>query len=288
MPGSQCRLHGDEAAVPAHEFHQADGVVLALGLDVRGIDGLLRLRDCRVEAEGPVKHHDVVVDRLGDTDDRALVRAALELLHCVKGLHASLVRAIAAEDEVLLDVHGLEVFGDLRVGRVTAVAHQDAAAELMNLLHGFGRQLHPLLWGDETLVAALATVDVLHAVCMQHHDQLADHRVQPGAQASTIHNASRRGRRVEMEELSRTSHDHLVVDVELVFAFVELLQSRSRPRVRADKSSRAHRIRNHRGREHAAQVSDLHPPHLVANAQHGVDAGLRREEVEDVHGAAAG
>ena len=57
-------VHGDEAVVPAHELDDPDAVLGALGLDVRGVDGALRLLHGGVEPERLVDDGDVVVDSL--------------------------------------------------------------------------------------------------------------------------------------------------------------------------------------------------------------------------------
>ena len=61
---------GDEAAVPAHDPHQADAVDRRLRLDPRGLDRLRRGRVRGLEAEALADERDVVVDGLRDADRR--------------------------------------------------------------------------------------------------------------------------------------------------------------------------------------------------------------------------
>mmetsp|Transcript_47386 Transcript_47386/g.151075 ORF Transcript_47386/g.151075 Transcript_47386/m.151075 type:complete len:348 (+) Transcript_47386:3-1046(+) len=131
---------GDEAAAAAHELHQADAIRVGRGLHIRGLDGLGCLRRGRIEAEARIEQADVVVDCLGNADDRTLV---LNLLHGVEGLHRPLVGSIAAEDEVLPNIFAGEGFGDLDVGGVAAVAHEDGSALCVDVLNALAGELDP-------------------------------------------------------------------------------------------------------------------------------------------------
>ncbi len=71
---------GDEARVPAHQLHQADAVGGAPCLDVGPAQHLLGLLEGGVVAERGEDELDVVVDRLGDADDRLVQPAARDLL----------------------------------------------------------------------------------------------------------------------------------------------------------------------------------------------------------------
>ena len=64
----QRRVAGDEAAVPAHQLHQADPAGLGGGLDVRGPDRLGGLAERGLEPEAVPDVRDVVVDRLRHAD----------------------------------------------------------------------------------------------------------------------------------------------------------------------------------------------------------------------------
>ena len=66
----QRRVAGDEARVAPHQLDQPDAVARAVRLDVRAADGLDRGRERALEAEAAVDEVDVVVDGLGDADDR--------------------------------------------------------------------------------------------------------------------------------------------------------------------------------------------------------------------------
>mmetsp|Transcript_59550 Transcript_59550/g.169377 ORF Transcript_59550/g.169377 Transcript_59550/m.169377 type:complete len:223 (-) Transcript_59550:1298-1966(-) len=103
-------VHGNEPAVPAHQLHEPNAVCVAGGLHVRRCDRLLGLRARRVEAEGPVKELDVVVDRLGHAHHGTLVADSRHLLE--RG-HGPLVSAITPKHKKLPDVPPLEDLGNL-------------------------------------------------------------------------------------------------------------------------------------------------------------------------------
>mmetsp|Transcript_12841 Transcript_12841/g.33934 ORF Transcript_12841/g.33934 Transcript_12841/m.33934 type:complete len:351 (-) Transcript_12841:510-1562(-) len=196
--------------VPAHELHQADAVRVGRRLHVRGVDGLPRLRARGVEPEAPVQQLDVVVDGLWHTDHGALVT---DLGHRREDLHRALVRAIAAQHEVLADTHLLQSLRHVAMVRVPAVADEHRAASQVDVLHQIWRQLDPVLRLNDALVAADDTVDVPHAIAPQCEDNLADDGVQTWADAAAAHDRSTGGRviGVEVEELARASPDHLAV-----------------------------------------------------------------------------
>ena len=72
--GQGC-VGGDEAAVATHQLDQANTVVGAARLGVGGSEGAGRLLDGGGEAEAALDPADVVVDRLGNTDDADAVPA---------------------------------------------------------------------------------------------------------------------------------------------------------------------------------------------------------------------
>jgi hypothetical protein len=193
-------VHGDEAAVPAHELDDPDAVLGALGLDVRGVDGALRLLHGGVEAEGLVDDGDVVIDGLGHADDGALEAAPLHLLVDGRG---ALLRAVAADDVHLVDPAVLDAVHDL--GRVLAAAGgaQHRAAALVDVVDGARRELHRVA-RVEALVPALDAVHGGHAVhVVQAADELADDGVEARAQPAAGHDRRRHLVRLEVHALPR-------------------------------------------------------------------------------------
>mmetsp|Transcript_133084 Transcript_133084/g.315456 ORF Transcript_133084/g.315456 Transcript_133084/m.315456 type:complete len:224 (+) Transcript_133084:2430-3101(+) len=181
-------MQGNKTAMPTHELHQANAVRVARGLHVGGINRLLRLTAGSVEAERPVEDGDVIVNGLGHTHHGTLVA---DLLHGFEGLHGALVRAIASQDEELSHLAALHHLGDLRVRGVAAVADQDAAPQLVDVLHGLRGELHPMLILHTALVAPDDAVDGLAAVRPKDLHDLTDDVVQAWAQATTSDNGGR-------------------------------------------------------------------------------------------------
>mmetsp|Transcript_59549 Transcript_59549/g.169363 ORF Transcript_59549/g.169363 Transcript_59549/m.169363 type:complete len:276 (-) Transcript_59549:2319-3146(-) len=212
------RHHREVSAVPPHELHEAYAVRVARCLHVGAADGLERLAAGRVEAEGPVKHVDVVVDGLGHAHDRNLVA---NLLRALESVHGARLGAVSANDKVLRDVHLLERLCNVDMLRVAPVAHQNGPALHVDVLDGVRRQLHPLLRLYHALVASDAPKDVWHAVTGERHDDLPNDRVQPWAKSTTSDNHRGTLRRVKVQDLARAASQHLVVDVAAVVALVE-------------------------------------------------------------------
>src|SRR4029077_2513634 len=71
-PPGDAAHHGDPTGLTAHHLDDHDAVV-RLGGRVEPFDRLGRDEDRGVEAEGVVRAREVVVDRLGDADDRELM-----------------------------------------------------------------------------------------------------------------------------------------------------------------------------------------------------------------------
>ena len=68
----QGRIRRDEPRIAAHDLHESDPVARRLRLGVCCIRRAVRLGDGRLESKRPLHERDVVVDRLGDTDDADL------------------------------------------------------------------------------------------------------------------------------------------------------------------------------------------------------------------------
>mmetsp|Transcript_22311 Transcript_22311/g.76375 ORF Transcript_22311/g.76375 Transcript_22311/m.76375 type:complete len:227 (-) Transcript_22311:3889-4569(-) len=179
-----CRVQRDVAAVPTHELHHADAVRVRDRLHVRRLHGLERLGAGGVETEGLVHHRHVVVDRLRDADDRALV---VDFEEAVEGLHGALVSAVATQHEVLLHVAILQDIGHVEVQRVPSVADQHGATLHVAVLDQLRGELQPIIRLHDTFEAASDTVDLAHTVGPEGVDHLANDRVQPGADASAAH-----------------------------------------------------------------------------------------------------
>mmetsp|Transcript_25124 Transcript_25124/g.72409 ORF Transcript_25124/g.72409 Transcript_25124/m.72409 type:complete len:229 (-) Transcript_25124:2545-3231(-) len=210
MPRREGRRGSDPAAMPTHELDQADAVRVGRGLDVGGVDGPERLRARGVEAEGPVNQLHIVVDGLRHANHCAFV---VDLQQAVEGLHRALVRAVAAQYKVLADVLGRQRLRNLGVRRIAAVAHEDATAFVVDILHPLLRELDPSLGLDRALEATDDAVHLPHAICPQHLDQLADHGVQARADAAACDD--RRGEavlgRVPMQHPARPTPQELEV-----------------------------------------------------------------------------
>mmetsp|Transcript_105212 Transcript_105212/g.304337 ORF Transcript_105212/g.304337 Transcript_105212/m.304337 type:complete len:556 (-) Transcript_105212:521-2188(-) len=208
IPGRQACIHGDKAAMPPHELHQANAISIASRLGVSGLHSLQCLGTRRVEAEGPVEHGDVVVDGLRDADDGAL---PAELLHCLVSVVGATVRTVAADDKVLPDSLRLED-GRLHVHwRVAPIACQHGAAQVMDVAHRRGRQLHPTLRVDDAFVASSNPINLLNTVDGQHLDNLAYDGVETGAQAAASDDGGHHIAGIEVQRLSGACRQHLVV-----------------------------------------------------------------------------
>ena len=82
-------------------------------LDVRAADDVHRGGEGRLEAEAPVDEVDVVVDRLGDSDDAdARPRRSISST----SLHRAAQRAVAADDEEDADAELVEAYRPSRAG----------------------------------------------------------------------------------------------------------------------------------------------------------------------------
>mmetsp|Transcript_105212 Transcript_105212/g.304335 ORF Transcript_105212/g.304335 Transcript_105212/m.304335 type:complete len:889 (-) Transcript_105212:6713-9379(-) len=264
IPGRQACIHGDKAAMPPHELHQANAISIASRLGVSGLHSLQCLGTRRVEAEGPIQDVEVVLHGLRDRDDRALVATIEQELLDVD---APAVRAVSADDEELADAPGLQGCGHLLGGWVAAVVHEHAAALHVDVLHDLGRQIDPGLWFHATVVAALDTIDGLNAVGPQHVAEFADHIVQTRTKPTARHDGGRHAwlSRVEVQQLPWRRPAQLQVGSSLRLRSVVAGERLRVPRVALEedvasdsKDSALQRIPAFLGGEGAAQVSALH------------------------------
>mmetsp|Transcript_3718 Transcript_3718/g.10447 ORF Transcript_3718/g.10447 Transcript_3718/m.10447 type:complete len:502 (-) Transcript_3718:3923-5428(-) len=175
------RGHRKVPAVAPHKLHQADAVRVAGGLHVGGVDGVPRLRDGRVEAEGLLHHRNVVVDRAGHPDAGTLVPVLQQGLDQAQ---QALVRAVPAQHEELLHLPGLERLRHLLGCWKAALAREHSAALGVDVLHQLQAQLGPAPGAHDAREAVPDAVDALHAVFVQRvHDAANDH-VLPRAEAT--------------------------------------------------------------------------------------------------------
>mmetsp|Transcript_94249 Transcript_94249/g.211295 ORF Transcript_94249/g.211295 Transcript_94249/m.211295 type:complete len:444 (+) Transcript_94249:396-1727(+) len=215
--------------MPTHQLHEAYAIGVANGLNVRGIDRLHGLRARGVEAEGLVEHGHVVVDRLRHADHSALMA---DRCHGIEALHGAFVGAVSSQHEVLPDVHLCHDLGDLGVGRVAAVAHEDAPALHVDVLHVLLRELDPLGLVHAPLEASDDAIHLLDAVRVQHLHNLANHVVQARAEATASHNCSRRLARVEVDLPLRPTSLHLQVHAWNIIAAVLAMEGLRGPTLR--------------------------------------------------------
>mmetsp|Transcript_105211 Transcript_105211/g.304322 ORF Transcript_105211/g.304322 Transcript_105211/m.304322 type:complete len:281 (-) Transcript_105211:4894-5736(-) len=280
MPRRQRGLHRDPAAMPAHELHEPDAIRARGGLGVGGVDSLHCFGARGLVAEGPVQNGDVVVNCLRHANDRTIV---VDLVGALEDLHGATVGSVASDDEELGDLLLLQDLCDVDWRWIPAVADQDRATPVMDVLHNLRRQFHPLLRLRHPLVPTLASEDVRHAVHRQGHDDFADDRVQARAQAAASHDHSGARRRVEMELRPGTAQQHLVVHVPAIVALVQSHEGLVRPRVRAQEAPVAQRaelvearVRHIRGREAAPQGHNIEPSDVVTGLQQRVHRPGRR------------
>ena len=74
-------LGRDESGLATHELDQPDAHVHARGFDMGALDGLGGLLHCGVESKSAGDEVDVIVNGLGDADDRNLAPAPFHLVH---------------------------------------------------------------------------------------------------------------------------------------------------------------------------------------------------------------
>mmetsp|Transcript_20058 Transcript_20058/g.50056 ORF Transcript_20058/g.50056 Transcript_20058/m.50056 type:complete len:226 (+) Transcript_20058:6928-7605(+) len=110
VPRCQRSFHGNETTTTPHQLHDADAMFHATCLHVGSIDRPFSFCHSSVEAKGIIQHCDVIINRLWHAHDGTLIWAVLQLLHSIKGLHATLVRAVPANDKILFDSHALQGF----------------------------------------------------------------------------------------------------------------------------------------------------------------------------------
>mmetsp|Transcript_79013 Transcript_79013/g.169306 ORF Transcript_79013/g.169306 Transcript_79013/m.169306 type:complete len:318 (+) Transcript_79013:537-1490(+) len=197
-------------AMASHQLHQTNAVRVCRRLAIGGVDRPHGFCTRSVEPEGAIHQSDVVVDGFGYANHSALVP---DLCHRFEALHRTLVSSVTAENKILPDVVALQGLRYLRVGRIPAVAHEDAAALHMDVLHGVVRQFDPPVVLHATLIAPDNAINLLHTVGVQHLHDLADDTIQARAEAATSDNC-RCGAwflGVEMYHLGGSTAHHLQV-----------------------------------------------------------------------------
>ena len=153
----------------------------------------------RLEPEALVGVGQVVVDGLGDADDRDVEAA---LVDDARQLHRAAHAAVAADDEQDVDPELDEGVDHLPGVLVAARAAQDRAAVVVDVADGVQVELDDALavLRRQARVAVAEAVDVRDAVVLgELLDDPADHVVEPGAQAAAGHDADVRGVRVEVD-----------------------------------------------------------------------------------------
>jgi hypothetical protein len=166
---------------------------------MRAIEHARGFPDSAKESERARDESDVVVDGLGDADDRERVAPAARFL--VKIVRTAL-RAVATDGEENVNATRDQVIhrdaGTYRAAR----GAEDGASFLMNAIDELRRDLHRLgtFCGVEPAVTAAKAKDLGDAVAIvQFEKQRADDVVEAGAEAATRHNTRPRLFRIEEE-----------------------------------------------------------------------------------------
>ena len=188
---------GDEAAVPAHDPHQADTVDRGLGLDPRGLDRLRRGRVRGLEAEALADERDVVVDGLRDADDGDVETARQQDVgEAGRAAH----RPVAADDEQDVDAEVDEAVGH-HLGVLGAPrAAEDGAALLVDRrdrVRGERDRGRPRPGTRPAKPCRNPTTSSTRVVRVELEDEPADDVVEAGAEAAAGDDADPRGAGLE-------------------------------------------------------------------------------------------
>ena len=198
----QRRAGRDKAGVAAHELHEPDAVDRTAGFDVPAAERLLSDFEGRGEAERAKHVFDVVVDCLGNADDRDLEAAAGDLLI---DLMRTALRAVAADAEEHVDALAMEeVDDDLRILRAARAA-QGCAAQFVNLGdEGIGERNRREARGRVEAEIAVADAEhVAHAVVPRELlIDRADDVVEAGAEAAAGDDRGARVKGIEVDPLA--------------------------------------------------------------------------------------
>ena len=190
------RVRGDEPGVAPHQLDDADPVVRGERLGVRGVDGGPRVLDGGVEADRLVHERDVVIDGLGNGDDRDLRAAARDL---VDDLGGRAQRAVAADGEQRVDRVALERVDERGATLVGPRHAQHGSTQPVHVTDDLGRERHRLeATGGHALEAVAKAEDRGDAVAVvQLEDDGADDVVRARAHAAGRHDRGAKRRRVE-------------------------------------------------------------------------------------------
>ena len=190
---------GDETGMPAHQLHDADAVGTRRGLDGDRVDEVGRLRERALEAEGLVGVGQIVVDRLGDPDDRDVQTAPADRRGQVRrGAHPPVTtddeqRVHPAQDQAVDHFLGL---------LPAARAAQDGAAGVVYLADPIRCQLLGVVAvrGRQPAEPVAEAEDPPHAVVHgEFLDDAPDDVVEPRAQPAAGHHARRDAGGVEVD-----------------------------------------------------------------------------------------
>mmetsp|Transcript_56997 Transcript_56997/g.133685 ORF Transcript_56997/g.133685 Transcript_56997/m.133685 type:complete len:298 (-) Transcript_56997:3160-4053(-) len=157
-------IHGQEAASQAKELHQSNAIGIACGLDVRGLNTVASLRASSVEAKAGVYHGQVVVHGAGDGNQCAFV---VDRLQSRSQLQGALVRTVTAQDEELLASSRLQHGSHVSMSCIAALAFENGATFVVDVLDHFRRELQPVLFFWEAAKARLHSEDVGDPVSFQ-------------------------------------------------------------------------------------------------------------------------
>ncbi len=194
---------GNEAGIATHQLDHADAVAHSACLRMGAGEYLARSIQSGDVAERTPDVVQVVVDGLGNADDRERIAAARGFRG--DGVGAAL-RSVAADAEQHVDAFGAqEVHDDLRVLRSARGAEHRAA----ELVHGVDEIRRQQQWRlaerrVQTLVAVADAIDLAHAVVVvELQEDRANHVVQPGAESAAGHDRRTCRRRVEEHVIAR-------------------------------------------------------------------------------------
>ena len=187
---------GDEPGLATHELHQADAVQNRLRFDVGPVDRLFGLGHGGGETERAPAEVDVVVDRLGDADDRYRQAATGNLARNRMG---SSLRAVAADAEQDVDLQTNQLVNRHVHLLATTRRPQHRPTRMVNRRHRLGRQIERRIArrGQSTKAVANAQHALHPVVVHQLEDQRTNHVVQAGTQPAARHHRRRHLGRVE-------------------------------------------------------------------------------------------
>mmetsp|Transcript_86647 Transcript_86647/g.185656 ORF Transcript_86647/g.185656 Transcript_86647/m.185656 type:complete len:395 (-) Transcript_86647:349-1533(-) len=210
----QGSLHCEETAALAWQLHEADAIGVARSLNIGRVYGVAGLCAGSAKAQGPFHHREVVVDGNGKSHTSAIVLLSIERR---EDLQDSPMGAIAPQREEVAHILGLEHRGRVRRSWIVSLVLKDGATMLVDVLYHLFRELEPIGGLHNAIEAVHDAEDARHPVAAQADRNLADGHVQAWADGPAGHDrsATARLRRVEVQELTWTSSEELVVGLAL-------------------------------------------------------------------------